>query len=155
MSTTTSRYHDRPATPASATWTERVELTLRDLEAAALITNIAGLRFAVAAYQSDPDLPSRRRALQTALDRLEHALRRARATPALPHVDVERHMRAGIARWTDAAGALTTGLQRTDHAELRRGERAGDAGNWEFGRAHRALAEPLGPHPDSSSKGLS
>jgi hypothetical protein len=140
----------------AGTWTERVDMTLRDLEASALTTNLAGLRFTLALYQSESDLPARRRALQTALDRLDHTLRRARASRTIPNRDIERHIRAGIARWSDAAGALTVGFQHADRTELKRGERAGDAGSEEFRRARNALFElPAGlQKPPSKDQSL-
>ena len=116
-----------------------------DVASATLTLTIAGRRALVSA-QTGAELPAAARACQTASQRLRWALRYAQAVRWVVDADSDRHLRAGIARWSDAAAAISAATLSTkvDLAELERGLRAGEAGQDELQRWARTCPGPIG-----------
>jgi hypothetical protein len=120
-------------------WHQRYAGTLSELAAATLTAELAASRYRAALEQSTDDQPASRRTLRTGTARLAVALAQAGAIPEIPYLDADVSFRAGVARWRDALDALTSAADRDDFDELRRGMRAGRAGNEELMRAQRAI----------------
>jgi hypothetical protein len=130
-------------TSSVAAWKQRHGEVFSDLANATLSLSIAMSRAAMATEARSSDQPAALRASRTAAHRLRWVLQFARALPVIPDLDSERHFRAGIARWTDAVGAVAESSSTVDLDEVQRAVRAGQAGGAELQRCVRSMRQAL------------
>jgi hypothetical protein len=135
-----------------ATWHQRYGVVLDDLDTAGLTVHQTAHRLTAYLDARENAQPGRR-ALQTALDRVSFALRRAARIPPIPSPETERRFRAGLASWLDALSALRGGVSDLNIEQLHRGLRAADAANSDLLAAQRSLRQlrRAGRNPPAST----